>query len=164
MNSRTSRPYPLVGLVGVVLGLVLTALPAAAQSGAGVRAGVSASPDQFVFGAHFDTGPLFERVSFRPNVEVGVGNDLTTVSGNFEFVYWIPLLRKPWSLYAGGGPAVNVYRYGIDRYGNRGTDTQPGFNLLVGIAHHGGVFTEVKAGLIDSPNVRVTVGYTWQWK
>jgi hypothetical protein len=133
-----------------------------AQQGPGVRAGVSADPDQFIFGGHYDTGPLIERLSFRPNAEVGVGDDRTTFSANFEFAYWFPIKKKPWSVYVGGGPALLVYHHdeGSDHAGR--TDTEPGFNLLIGVAHRGGLFAEVKAGLIDSPAVKFTVGFTFR--
>jgi hypothetical protein len=150
-------------LVSVVAGGLLLAAPqtARAQSGPGIRAGVSADPDQFVFGGHYDTGYLFDRVSFRPNVEVGVGDNVTTLSVNFEFAYWFRM-KKPWNVYAGGGPALVVYTHG-DRPDEPGhTDTEPGFNLLIGLAHRGGLFAEVKAGLIDSPSVKFMIGYTFR--
>lgn len=143
----------------LVAGLCSVALPSVAHAqagGAGVRAGVSADPDQFYFGAHFDTGYVVERLSFRPNLEVGLGDDVTTVAGNFEFAYWFPLHRSPWNVYAGGGPAMIISSH------HESTDVQPGFNLLLGIAHRQGLFTEVKIGLIDSPEVKFGVGYTWR--
>jgi hypothetical protein len=152
----------LLAAAAAVLLCVLP-VPASAQSGgAGLRAGVSADPDQFYFGAHLDTGRIVGDLSFRPNVEVGVGNDLTTVAGNFEFVYWIPLRRSAAAIYAGGGPAINVYRWGDNGRGDSHTDTQPGFNLLVGVAHRRGLFGEFKLGLLDSPEVKFGVGYTWR--
>lgn len=133
--------------------------PAFAQSGGGVRAGVSGDPDQFYFGVHMDSGFLVERLSFRPNAEIGLGNDLTTVAANFEFVYWFPVPDTDWRIYTGGGPALNIYRF--DRGGNSDTETEPGFNLLVGIAHRRGVFTEFKLGLIDSPEIKFGIGFTF---
>lgn len=151
------RRVPIVmGIVVLVACVLLLPASASAQGGAGLRAGVSSEPDQFYFGGHFDTGFLVEQLSFRPNLEVGVGNDLTTVAANFEFAYWFPLPRHPWSIYAGGGPAMNIFRRNDD------TDTQPGFNLVGGIAHHGGLFAEVKFGLIDSPELKFGIGYTWR--
>ena len=41
------------------------------------------------------------------------------------------------------------------------TNTEPGFNLLVGIAHDRGFFAEFKLGLIDSPEVKFGVGITF---
>jgi hypothetical protein len=134
-----------------------TATPAMAQQpGFGVRAGVSGSPDQFYFGAHYDTGPVFDRVSFRPNAEIGVGDNQTTVTGNFEFVYWVRIPRHPWNVYLGGGPAVVFEDFHDD------THVGPGFNLLMGVAHRSGFMAEIKAGLIDSPGFKFGVGYTWR--
>jgi hypothetical protein len=154
-SFRSPRTFTPVVLVLAALFLAPTL--ASAQAGGGVRAGVSAEPDQFYFGGHFDTGYLVERLSFRPNAELGLGNDTTTVTANFEFAYWFPLPDRPWNIYAGGGPALNIYRY-TDSH----TDTEPGFNLLGGIAHDSGLFAEVKIGLIHSPEVKFGIGYTWR--
>jgi len=135
---------------------------ATAQAGPGVRAGVSGDPDQFFVGAHYDTGPLVDMLSFRPNAEVGFSNDLTTVAVNLEFAYRIPVRRNPWSFYAGGGPALNVYHFSFDDPSFNHTDLQPGFNLLFGVEHRRGLFAEFKLGLIDSPEVKFTVGYTFR--
>ena len=158
-HTRTRSSFVARGLTLAValvaIGLVTPSTAAAQSGGGGIRAGVSGDPDQFYFGAHFDTGYLVERLSFRPNVEVGVGDDVTTVAANFEFVYWFPLKRQPWSIYTGGGPALNVYD------GDGDTDTEPGFNLLVGIAHRRGLFAEFKLGLIDSPEIKFGIGYSF---
>ncbi len=154
-----SRFTPIVLLA--LFSLVLLAAPARAQQpGVGLRAGVSSSPDQFYFGAHYDTGPIFDRLSFRPNAEVGLGDNETLVAGNFEFVYWWPIRRHPWNIYAGGGPAVNLFRFSDERGG--GSDVKPGFNILFGGAHRSGFMVELKLGFIDSPEVKFGVGWTWR--
>jgi hypothetical protein len=130
---------------------ILLAVPAAAQE-AGIRAGVSADPDQFYFGGHVETAPLIDRLHFRPNVEIGVGNDVTLVAFNIEFAYHLQTGRN-WYAYLGGGPALNLIRFRGD------TNSQGGFNLLIGAQHNSGLFAELKAGLADSPNVKVGVGY-----
>jgi len=134
----------------------------AQEKEAGVRFGVSASPDQFYFGGHYDTGYLIEHFSFRPNLEVGFGDNRTTVAANFEFAYWIPVSNKPYTLYVGGGPALNIYRNNLSTGST--TDAKPGFNLLAGAVHKSGLFAELKLGLIDSPAVRLGVGYSWRWR
>ncbi len=159
MKRRVSQAL-LIRAVAV-LGTVITPTAAFAQSG-GIRAGVSANPDQFFFGGHLDIGPLAGNVSFRPNIEAGLGNNLTTVAVNFEFAYWFHNRRKPWRVYAGGGPALVVYRYDTGGPRNGHSDTQPGFNLLIGVEHARGLFTEVKLGLIDSPEVKFALGYTFK--
>lgn len=163
MTTRSlCRFATAISTVGI-LAVLTTATTAHAQvrGGVGVRAGVSAQPDQFYFGGHFDSGPIVERLSFRPNVEVGVGDNVTTVTANLEFAYWLPLDLHAWKVYVGGGPALNLFRY--DRTdGNSSTDTKPGFNIVGGLAHARGLFAEVKVGFIDSPQVKFGVGYTWK--
>ena len=64
-------------LLAAVTAVLLPAV--AAAQGPGIRGGVSIDPDQFYFGGHFETGELVDGVHFRPNVEAGLGNDLTLV-------------------------------------------------------------------------------------
>ena len=135
--------------------VALSASDASAQT-FGVRAGASVDPDQFYFGGHVETDPLAEHIRFRPNVEIGVGNDLTTVAVNLELVYKAPIRRQPWSVYAGGGPAINFYDTEND------SETEGGLNILAGLEHDGGLFFEVKFGLIDSPDVKFGVGYAFK--
>jgi hypothetical protein len=147
---------------GGLLALALTAVPApAAAQGPGVRGGVSIDPDQFYFGGHFETGALVDRLHFRPNVEVGIGDDLTTTGLNFEFVYKFPT-RNSWRIYAGGGPAINFYSWDDDRRGEDNTETEPGLNFLIGVEATSGLMFEFKIGAIDSPEFKFGVGWTFR--
>jgi hypothetical protein len=147
---------PRSGASFFLAALVLLALPsAAAAQGAGVRAGASVDPDQFYLGGHYETRPLVEQLHFRPNLEVGFGDDVTAVGANLEFVYKIPI-DGPWSLYAGGGPALNIYTFDDE------TETDGGVNVLFGAETSTGLFFEVKVGAIDSPDFKFGVGYTWR--
>jgi hypothetical protein len=134
--------------------LLLTAEPARAQGGFGVRTGVSVDPDQFYFGAHVDAGPLVKSLWFRPSIEVGVGDDVTLIALNAELAYWFPS-KSSWRLYVGGGPALNIYDH------DSGSDTEAGLNFMLGVAHRGGFFVEVKVGAFDSPNLKFGFGYTF---
>jgi len=127
----------------------------AAAQDAGLRGGISVDPDQFYFGGHVETSPLVDRLRFRPNVEVGFGDDLTLVTANMEFVYKFPN-RSGWGLYAGGGPALNVYMFDDD------TNTEAGLNFLVGVEQSRGLFFEFKVGAIDSPDFKFGVGWTFR--
>ena len=144
----------LSGLCGVVAMTVVCAAPASAQD-FGVRAGVSIDPDQFYFGAHAQTAPLVDRLHFRPNAEIGVGDDVTVIAFNFEFAYFFPT-TQPWQFYAGAGPALNI----VDSEND--TDPKGGFNILLGVEHRKGLFAEFKVGTIDSPEIKFGVGYTWR--
>jgi len=98
-----------ISIVAVLTVSAVAAQPAHAQTRAGVRAGVSVNPDQFYFGGHIQTTPLIDRLRFRPNVELGIGDNTTLAAFNFEFIYPFPS-RQPWHAYAGAGPAVNWFR------------------------------------------------------
>ncbi len=146
--------YAAQTTVCAALCVIGSATTASAQ-GAGVRAGVSVDPDQFYFGGHYETAPLVDRLRFRPNVEVGLGDDVTLVGLNVEFAYYFPT-KTPWQFYAGGGPALNI----IDV--NDNTDTEAGFNLIAGAQSREGLFVEFKIGLDSSPELKFGVGFTWR--
>jgi hypothetical protein len=136
--------------------LAVVALPSlAAAQGPGVRAGASVDPDQFYLGGHYESNALVDRLHFKPNAEIGFGDDITTFALNFEFVYKMPV-SGPWTLYAGGGPAVNIYSFDDD------SDAEGGLNFLFGAETARGLFFEVKLGAIDSPDFKFGVGYTWR--
>ena len=139
-----------------LLGLVLFSPASALAQDGGIRGGISVDPDQFYFGGHLETSPLVDRLYFRPNVEVGFGDDVTLVGANMEFVYKFTT-RRPWNLYAGGGPALNIVMV------NEGdSNTDAGLNLLVGVEQSRGLFFEFKVGAIDSPNFKFGVGWTFR--
>jgi hypothetical protein len=150
----SARTRNLVRSVCLVIAGALWSVPAAAQE-PGVRAGVSVDPDQFYFGGHIETAPLVDRLRFRPNVEIGIGDDITVIGLNFEFAYHFPS-RQAWNLYAGAGPALNI----VDT--DRDTETEAGFNILFGVQHRQGLFFEFKVGTIDSPDIKFGVGYSWR--
>jgi hypothetical protein len=152
----------LITILGIVCTLSLAA-PAGAQSHLGLRAGVSGGPGQFVVGGHVETKPLLTHLTFRPNLEVGVGDNQALVGINLEFAYWVPISDKPWSVYVGGGPAAVIRSFFADhpRHGN-GSDVGGGFNVLVGVQHRRGLFVELKVGAIDSPSVKFMVGYVFR--
>lgn len=145
---KTAFIAPLLFCLVVGVG----ARPAAAQA-VGLRVGVSADPDQFYFGGHANVGPVAEKIWFRPNIEVGIGDDVTLVALNFEFVSRMALKQKQWQLYFGGGPALNVSR--------RRNNTNPdgGFNIVLGLEHTRGLFAELKVGALDSPGFKFGIGY-----
>ena len=146
----------VTGLSFLLALVVVSAVPAAAQD-AGVRAGISIDPDQFYFGGHIETGPLIDRLHFRPNVEIGFGDDIMLIGVNMEFVYKFPQ-RRGWNIYAGAGPALNVYTF--DDSDDSSTDA--GFNILVGAEQSRGLMFEFKIGAIDSPDFKFGVGWTFR--
>ncbi len=166
MKRKERKLIELFNLfVAAVLMAFFFAGPVHAQDGFGIRAGVIARPEQFYFGGHASVGPVVDKLWFRPNVEIGVGNNVTLIALNGEFAYWVPLKKvrrrsEPWSVYLGGGPAANIFSFGP--VGNRTTDVRPGFNFLAGIGQRKGLFSEVKIGAIDSPSFKFGIGYTFR--
>jgi hypothetical protein len=155
MQSSLGLARSGVRSAGMVLcGLLLWVVPANGQT-FGVQAGVSVEPNQFYFGGHVETPPLADLVHFRPNIEIGLGDSVTLMGLNFEFVYRFQT-QRPWELYAGGGPALNVIHTTGD------TRSEGGFNFVGGVSHRDGLFAEVKVGALNSPNFKVGVGYVFR--
>ena len=145
-----------------VVALTAGATPALAQTHFGLRAGVSGGPSQFVFGGHVDTPPLLEHLTFRPNVEIGVGDNRTVSALNVEFAYWVPITDTRWQVYFAAGPAANIISFDGDGGRDGDTRVEGGFNIAVGLQHGRGLFTERKVGVIDSPDIKFSVGYVFQ--
>ena len=155
---RLSGAAAVIPLVTLAVLFAVTA-PASAQKGFGVRGGLSVDPDQGYFGLHYDTGPIVDRLSFRPNVEAGFGSSETLIAFNFEFAYHIRLPKSAWSVYFGAGPAAVLTT--VDEGGGNHTDVGGGFNMLIGLTHRKGFFTELKVGVIDSPSLKIGIGYSF---
>ena len=152
-----------VVFIGVAILALGFANVSAAQEQVGIRVGISGDPDQFVLGGHIETSPLLDRLVFRPNAEIGIGNDLVLIAFNLEFAYKIPLVDNPWTVYVGAGPALNILSFSDDggRRGRDDTDVEGGFNILLGAEHGGGLFTEFKVGASNSPDLKFIVGYSF---
>ena len=143
-----------------LLGLVvLSSVPAAAQD-AGVRGGLSVDPDQFYFGGHLETSPLVDRLYFRPNVEVGIGDDLTLIAANMEFVYKFTT-RRAWNVYAGARTGVE-HLHVRRRAAITTRRPKPASTSWSASNNRAGLFFEFKIGTIDSPELKFGVGYTWR--
>jgi len=96
---------------------------------------------------------------FRPNIEIGFGDNATLVALNGEFV-WPFEIDRGGSVYAGLGPAINIYSFDVGPTNN--TEVEAGLNFLVGYEFPEGYFVELKVGAIDSPDVKFGFGYTWR--
>ncbi len=157
MRIHAEPSYRSIWLGVVALVGLLMPAAASAQVSPGLRAGLSLDPDQFYVGGHIETDPLVERLVFRPSAEIGFGDNVTLAAFNFEFVWKFPRRRGDWGVYAGGGPAINLYQ----RDGS-GDDAGGGFNFLAGLEHRNGLFFEFKLGVADSPDFKFGVGFTFR--
>ena len=155
-EKRIWRAAPVVLAAAWVL-MAASVSPAFAQEGPGLRAGFGASPDQFYFGGHYVTRPIWDRLRFQPNVEAGFGDDRTVVAIDMEFGYWMAV-SPDWQAYVSGGPAINI----ASSNGKGGDDVGPGLTVGVGLRRRGGLFFEMKVGAFDSPDFKLGVGYTFR--
>jgi hypothetical protein len=124
-------------------------------------------------GAHLDLGELTPQLRFMPSVEVGFGDDQTTVALNGELAWMfrnvqlnLPENAGIWRPYLGGGLAlVYVDRDLPPRSRADSTDTDLGISVLGGLEKRlkssRRFFTELKIGLSDAPDFKLTAGITF---
>jgi len=140
----------------------------------GVRAGISSDPDQFVAGVHVDFGEFAKQVRFQPSAEIGVGDDVFTITGNIMVSYYFPI-QASITPYAGGQITAAFYNLDHDcngfgrRFGRPGacddTETEIGPAAVGGIETNlqgGGKFlAEIQIGTGDLPDVKLLAGWTF---
>jgi opacity protein-like surface antigen len=164
-----TRIFTIV-LVWFVPVLVLTSAPALSQPddvgfrGWGPRVGMAVDPDQVYFGGHIDFGYFAEHFRLQPNVELGLGNDLTVLAINAETAYRFSSDWGRWSPYLGGG--LGLISVSDDNAGLRDeTETNLGASVLGGIEKNlssgDRFFLEAKLGLVDAPDLKVGAGWTF---
>jgi len=146
------------------------ALPAAAHAAMstqsfGPRFGMSLSPDQLVLGGQVTIGDIAPKVSFTPNVELGLGDHQTVVALNMDFHYQLSLEGSEWSPYLGFGPSVAFTSFDRTAPLEDNSDTGVGgdFILGAGVPTRSGsdFFGEMKFGLGDIPSLKIIAGWNF---
>jgi hypothetical protein len=128
----------------------------------GPRVGITFNPDQVHFGGHIDFGDLAPNLMMLVNLEIGFGNDLTTVAPTFEVDYRFHEDWGVWTPYLGGGLGPVFYSH--DKGGsssNLGAYIQGGIGKGSAGSQSGHFFIEGKLGLSDAPDFKTTVGWTF---
>ncbi|MCK9996205.1 MAG: hypothetical protein KAH56_08000 [Candidatus Krumholzibacteria bacterium] len=128
----------------------------------GVRAGYTSwdSINQLHVGAHYYVGEIWPNFEFTPNIEVGFGDSITIATLSADLAYnFTEFFAFPWSVY--GGLSLSFNYVNPDW---AGSDTDIGGSGLVGTTYtfandHKGM-AEIRFGLIDSPDFKLTFGYT----
>ena len=146
----------------LTLALLLTA--AAAQAGRpplGPRAGYTSwnGTSQAHVGAQVKLGDIFPNFAFTPNFELGFGDDATILTVNGDLAYRMTeFFRAPWGPYIGA--SVAFIHVNAD-----GSSSDMGLSGLVGTTYtlnnNNEVFFEIRFSIIDSPDFKATVGYTF---
>ena len=132
--------------------------------GLGPRVGLSQGPDQILGGVQFDLGEFAKNVRWQPSVELGGGDHVTTLLGNFMVAYYFPIQSKV-TPYAGGEVSLGWFRYSGDSEFGDETKTR------IGPAAVGGIemklkgttrfLAELQVGFNDVHDVRAMVGWTF---
>jgi len=130
--------------------------------GIGPRVGFTINPDQVHFGGHIDFGDLAENLMILPNIEIGFGDNFTTVAPSFELDYRFRSDWGAWTPYLGGGVGPIFYSHD-----NGGSSSDFAGYLQFGVgkgsagSQAGHFFIEGKLGLGDAPDFKATVGWTF---
>jgi opacity protein-like surface antigen len=153
------------------IGALVALLPSSAiaqskiATAIGPRVGISTDPDQLVLGGQLDLGEIAPDLTFTPNIELGFGDDITTIQMNGDFHWHFAVQGSPWRPYVGGGIGVAHYNVDLGPFGDFST-TEVGANLIGGaiVPTQSGsrFFVEVKFGLGDLPDLKALVG--WNFK
>jgi hypothetical protein len=122
-------------------------------------------PDQFVFGGQIAVGPIAPSLMFVPGIDIGVGDNQTVVSGNFDLHYHLAARSSTWSPYLGAG--MGIHNQTLERrFGDDLSDTNVGGNLLFGVtaptSSGSRFFTELKLGLGDGPSMKMMAGWSFR--
>jgi hypothetical protein len=138
----------------------------AAVSTYGFRGGFSSNPDQLVLGGQMQIAEVAPSLSFDPNVELGVGDNVTLIALNLDMHYHFDLRDTAWSPYLGAGAGINFYSFDVPAPFPDDSATKVGGNIIVGasVPTRSGnqFFGELKLGVGDVPDLKMLVG--WNFK
>lgn len=117
--------------------------------------------NQLHFGGHVKLGELFPNVELSPGLEMGFSNGYTVIVVNGDLAYqFTELTSAPWGLYGGGSLSLNYLDHDLLE-GN----LDLGLSALVGVTRQlnngNEVLGEIRLGVLDSPEFKVTFGYTF---
>lgn len=148
--------------VAVIVTLAIASTSSAADLGFGPRVGYTnfGSLDQIHLGGHVELVRFTPNLQLIPSLEVGSG-DGTLIALNGDVVYeFTELASGPWSFYGGGGPVLTRYDHG------RFESTDFALNLVAGVTRSVRAdrhwFGELRLGLEDAPDLKLTIGLTFR--
>lgn len=128
--------------------------------GWGLRGGLSVDPDQVHLGVHMNLGEFIPNLRFQPNAELGFGDDVFLLMLNGATFYLFDISESNFKLYTGGELTIAYWR--VDTPVGDADDVELGLSPLGGIefpfSRDVTGFVELKFGIGDVPDFRVTVG------
>lgn len=133
----------------------------------GPRVGFSSSPDQFVIGGQMDFREISRGLAISPNLEFGMGDDMTWTAVNADLKHHFTVQGASWRPYLGGGLSVNFWNWSSTFPGVPDeSGTEMGANLVFGavVPTHSGsrFFTEARVGLGDIPDLKIMAGWNFR--
>src|SRR5262245_45778775 len=144
----------------IVIAVLLAGASASWGQGFGPRFGLTSDPDQVHLGLHLPTLRMSPHLGFMVSFEAGVGDDTTLFSGNFDFKYVFSAHAGTWHPYMGGGPALHLADH--DQFDDQ---MEVGLGIIGGmqtVTKGGGFFAEMRIGVVDSPDLKFTVGWMFR--
>jgi hypothetical protein len=131
----------------------------------GPRVGFGFSPDQLMFGAQLELGGIAPDVTIIPNVEIGVGDNVTTLNLSGDVHYHFNVQTSAWRPYIGAG--LTFIHASVDAPpGFDGSSTDLGATIIGGaiVPTRSGsrFFTELHLGLGDVHDFKLIAG--WNFK
>lgn len=151
-----------LALAVAALTLMGASLASAQSEEIGPRLGLSINPDQFVVGGQLQF-PFNEPrgLAIAPSLELGVGDDVTTIQFNGDVLYHFENAGPRWNPYVGAGLGIAFYDFSESDH----SDTETGVNLVGGMrfAQRSGshLFTELRLGVGDVPDAKIIVGWNF---
>ena len=131
--------------------------------GWGPRIGLADDPDQVVVGAHFDFGKFSRSVAFKPNVELGLGDDHTILALTAPVHYrWEQLRDTNVVPYAGAGVSAAIVNRDNRKNGDD-TDFEFSPRAIGGaefpLRNERSFFIEINLSIGDPHDVQALVGW-----
>ncbi len=112
--------------------------------------------DQLVLGAQADLGDVATNLRFAPNIQLGIGSDVTILSldPELQYVFRDNPMREDTNFYAGGGLGVHILNFEAnDEDRTHDSDTQLKINVSAGIEKEisptSAFFGEIRVSFID---------------
>jgi hypothetical protein len=121
--------------------------------GFGLRGGFGLDPDQFVVGAQFSLGKAFAITRVVPSVDVGFGDNVTTIDFNADFLLRLIVENTSFGLYGGGGPTLAFLDFKNDSKWKLGLSVVVGAQLPIIKKHATNI--EARFGIGDIPDFRL---------
>ena len=133
--------------------------------GWGVRAGLSNDVDQVVGGAQFNFGDVVTQLRFQPDVQLGLGDDVTTLYGTAPVYYHFFGGGYKMSPYAGGGLALGWVDVDNNGFGESDSSLEMGAKATGGLEwpkrDGQAFFVELSLGIGDVPDATVVAAWTF---